>query len=77
LQAKIPCSSVEVPERLRPKRVGVTKIRNGFGFPDVLVEGRAARLLRRDQASPVEQPSSLAGYEGAGNPISLEDDEAD
>jgi len=40
----------------------------------VIVEGRAARL-RRDQASNIERPSGLVGYEKTGVPIG-EDDEA-
>jgi len=47
------------------------------GPPDVIVDApRAARLLR-DPVSNITPPSGLVGYESAGEPIGIEDDEAD
>jgi hypothetical protein len=77
LEAKYPVRpQVDQPERPRRQRSSVREIHTASGFPDVIVEGRAARALRRDQASPVERPSGgLPGYEAAGAPINLEDDD--
>jgi hypothetical protein len=63
------------PVRLRPRPSGrIREIRTvAGGPPDLLVEGRAARLLR-DSERNVERPSGLPGYEKAGDPIGLEDD---
>ena len=43
--------------------------------PDLLVDDRRADRLFRDcgQARPVELRSNLRGYEGAGDPIGLEE----
>jgi hypothetical protein len=76
LDAKHP--AIDRTELERPRRrpaSQVRKVHNASGFPDVLVEGRAARLVRKHE-SDVEHPSGLPGYESAGDPI-VEDDEAD
>lgn len=66
------------PERPRRRRTdGARKVNNASGIPDLLLDDpRAVRLLRNRNQAPVERPSGLIGYEGAGIPISLEDDEA-
>jgi hypothetical protein len=67
----------EEPDRPRPPRrsSSVRQVHNASGFPDVYVEGRAARLLRRTGS---ERPS-LAGYTGDDRVSvpSLEDDGVD
>jgi hypothetical protein len=68
----------EEPDRPRPPRrsSSVRQVHNACGFPDVFVEGRAARLVR-SQVSNVERSSSLVGYESTGSPINEDDVEAD
>jgi hypothetical protein len=51
---------------------GVRKLHNASGIPDVIMEGRAARLVRRAERS-VEPSSGPVGYERAGVP-NLDDD---
>jgi hypothetical protein len=72
-QAKHPARdhAGEAPDRPRPPRRSssrVQKIHNASGTPDAFVEGRAARLVRK-QVSNVERPSGLLGYERADVPI--------
>ncbi len=67
------------PERPRRRRAGgIRKVDTAAGGPpDVIVDApRAARLLR-DPVSNITPPSGLVGYESAGEPIGIEDDEAD
>jgi hypothetical protein len=64
------------PERARRRRAGgIRKVHNASGFPDLLVEGPAARLLREPESS-AERPSGLVSYEDTGEAINLEDDDS-
>jgi hypothetical protein len=74
MESTYPRVNVEA-ERPHTRR-RVMKLHHAVGGPpDVLVDDpRAARLLRnRGQASPVERPSILRGYEDGGEPIGEDD----
>jgi hypothetical protein len=58
-------------ERPRRRASRVQKIHNASGIPDLLVEGRAARLLR-DPVSNVERPSSSFGFDERGESFSAD-----
>jgi hypothetical protein len=73
IETKHPSRDAE-PERPRRRRSSrVQKVHNASGFPDVYVEGRAAREVRRTAS---ERPS-IAAYAGEGRVgvPSLEDDD--
>jgi hypothetical protein len=74
IERKHPVPHVEEPKP-QPRRRRVIRVHTASGIPDLIVDDPTARIPR-GQATPVEGPSILRGYESAGEPI-LEDDEAD
>jgi hypothetical protein len=63
-------------DRRRRRRSGDARtVHNAGGLSDVMVDGGHAASLLREQASNLERPSGLVGYE-AGDPI-IDDEEAD
>jgi hypothetical protein len=74
LERKHPVPHVEEPKP-QSRRRRVIRVHTASGIPDLIVDDPTARIPR-GQATPLEGPSILRGYESAGEPI-LEDDEAD
>lgn len=73
-ETKQPARDEPEPPRPPRRKSSVQKLHNASGFPDLLVDGREARVFRDRESYVSELPSGLAPYERPGVPFG-EDDE--